>query len=449
MGDMIAEVKIEDISSVKKKLSFEVHWDDVKKELDSVYKTVGRNARIRGFRSGKVPRNILEMHYKEQAEEEVVSNLITKHYAEAVEKNNIMAAAQPVIDQKGITANADFLFDATVEIQPVIDPSDYAGLNLQKEKLNVTEADIEERLNQIRQMYGTLEDVEDDRTLANDDFAVIDFEGKLDGKARKELVSEDYTLQIGSGSFIPGFEEQLVGMKKGESRDIAVTFPEDYGAKDIAGKEVLFSVTLKNIREKILPELNEEFVKNFEKYESLEDLKKDIKKSLGEEGEARIKADLRDAMIDKLLENNEFEVPSVWVEKQVYSMMLDARQRMAQNGMPDDKASEISYNLHDGFKDPATRIVKASFIFNEIAKKESIEVTGKDVEDRLNILAQKYGQDYESVKKAYEANNMEDHLKDELLEQKAMDLVEEKANVTLVKKGSKKDSKKEKGKGEK
>jgi len=178
-------------------------------------------------------------------------------------------------------------------------------------------------------------------------------------------------------------------------------------------------------------------------------LKKDIKKSLGEEGEARIKADLRDAMIDKLLENNEFEVPSVWVEKQVYSMMLDARQRMAQNGMPDDKASEISYNLHDGFKDPATRIVKASFIFNEIAKKESIEVTGKDVEDRLNILAQKYGQDYESVKKAYEANNMEDHLKDELLEQKAMDLVEEKANVTLVKKGSKKDSKKEKGKGEK
>jgi len=135
VGDMIAEVKIEDISSVKKKLSFEVHWDDVKKELDSVYKTVGRNARIRGFRSGKVPRNILEMHYKEQAEEEVVSNLITKHYAEAVEKNNIMAAAQPVIDQKGITANADFLFDATVEIQPVIDPSDYAGLNLQKENL--------------------------------------------------------------------------------------------------------------------------------------------------------------------------------------------------------------------------------------------------------------------------------------------------------------------------
>ena len=441
MGDMVAKVEIEDISSVKKKLSFEVLWDDVKKELDSVYKTVGRNARIKGFRQGKVPRNVLEIHYKEQAEEEVISNLITKHYSEAVEKNNILVVAQPVIDQKGITTDADFLFNATVEIQPVIDPKDYAGLDLEREELDVTEADIEERLNQIRQMYATLEDVEGDRALVTDDFAVIDFEGKLDGEARKELASEDYTLQVGSGSFVPGFEEQLVGMKKGESKDITVTFPKDYGAKDIAGKEVLFSVTLKNLREKILPELDEEFVKNFEKFESLEDLKNDVTKSLEEEGEARIKTDLRNAMIDKLLENNEFEVPSAWVEKQVYSMMLDARQRMAQNGMPDDKASEISYNLHDGFKDSAARIAKASFILNEIAKKESIEVTEKDVEDRLNILAQKYAQEYESVKKAYEANNMENHLKDELLEQKAMAFIEERANITFVKK--------DRGKGEK
>ena len=441
MGDMVAEVQIEDISSVEKKLSFEVLWADVKKELDSIYKTVGRNAKVRGFRPGKAPRNVLELHYRERVEEEAISSLITKHFTEAVEKNNILAVAQPVIDQKGITTDENFLFDATVEIQPVIDPGDYAGLDLEREELDIAEADIEERLNQIRQMYGTLEDVEDDRALVNNDFAVIDFEGKLDGEARKELVSEDYTLQIGSGSFVPGFEEQLVGMKKGESKDITVTFPEDYGAKDIAGREVLFSVTLKNIREKILPELNEEFVKNFEKYESLEDLKNDIIKSLEEEGEARIKTDLRNGMIDKLLENNEFEVPSAWVERQVYTMMLDARQRMVQNGMPDDKASEISYNLHEGFKDSAARIVKASFIFNEIAKKESIEVTEKDVEDRLNILAQRYAQDYESVKKAYEANNMEDRLKDELLEQKAMDFIEEKANITFVKKDREKGEK--------
>ncbi|MEA1971617.1 MAG: trigger factor [Thermodesulfobacteriota bacterium] len=440
---MIAEVKIEDVSSVKKKLSFEVLWADVKDELDSIYRTVGRKAKIKGFRPGKVPRNVLEMHYKEQVEEDAISNLIAKHYAEVVEKNNILAVGQPAIDQKGITTGENFLFTATVETRPVIDLKSYTELKLEKEKLGITKADIEERLNQIRQMYSTLKDIEEDRALANDDFAVIDFEGKLDGEARKELASEDYTLQIGSQSFVPGFEEQLVGLKKGESRDITVTFPEDYGAKDIAGKEVLFSVTLKNIREKLLPELDEEFVKNFEKIESLEDLKKDVKKSLEEEGEARIKADLRNAMIDKLLENNEFEVPSSWVEEQVYTMMLNARQQMMQNGMPDDKASEISYNLRDGFNDQATRIVKASFMFHEIAKKESIEVTEKDVEDKLNALALRYGQDYESVKRVYEANNAEDRLKDELLEQKAVDFVEERASITLVKKGRKK--KKEKG----
>lgn len=441
MEDMVAEVKIEDLSSVKKKLSFEILWPDVKKELDSVYKTVAKSARIRGFRPGKVPRNVLEMHYGKHAEEETISNLITKHYTDAVEKNNILAVAQPVIDQNGIKKDENFLFDATVEIQPVIDPKDYTALNLEKEELDVTEADIEARLDQIRQMYATVEDVETDRTLANGDLAAISFEGKLDGEVRKELVSEDHLLEIGSGSFVAGFEEQLVGMKKGESKDITVTFPEDYGAKDVAGKEVLFSVALKTIREKVLPELDEEFIKNFEKYESLEGLKADIKKSLEEEGDARIKTDIRNSIIDKVLENNEFEIPSAWVERQVYTMMLDARQRMMQNGMPNDKASEISYNLHDGFKDQAEKLVKASFVLQEIAKKESIEVTEEDVDERLNFLGQRYGQDHDSVKKFYETNNMIDRLKDELLDQKVIDFIEGKATVTATKKDAKKGEK--------
>ena len=439
MGNMASEVKIEDISPVEKKLSFEVIWDDVKKELDSIYKTVGKSAKIRGFRPGKAPRKVLELHYGESVKEETISSLVTKHYTEAVEKNDIEVVAQPVIDQKGITEGEDLLFTATVEVQPVLDPQDYAGIDLKKEKLNITKADVEERLTQIRQMYATLEDVTDDRALAEGDFALIDFEGRLDGEARKDMSSEDYTLQMGSHSFVPGFEEQLVGMKKGAPKDITVTFPDDYGAKDIAGKEVLFSVTLKNIREKVLPALDEEFIKNFEKYESLKDLREDVKKSLGEEGKARIKAELRGTIVDKLLEKNEFEVPSAWVERQVYTMMLDARQRMVQNGMPDDKAAEISYNLHGRFKDQAAKMVKASFILSEIAKKESIEVGEEEIEEKLRELAQRYGQDYESAKKAYEGNEMKDRLKDELLEQKTLDFIEEKATITALEKGKKKE----------
>jgi len=438
VGDMASEAKIEETSPIQRKLSFEVLWDDVKKELDSIYKTVGRTAKIKGFRPGKAPRAVLETHYGESVKEDAISNLITKHYTEAVEKNNIEIVAQPVIDQKGITEGETFLFTATVEVQPVLEPTDYTGLALEKEKLSVLKADVDERLTQIRQMYATLEDVTKDRALAEDDFALIDFEGKLDGEARKELAAEDHTLQIGSKSFVPGFEEQLIGMKKGESKDITVTFPDDYSAKDIAGKEVLFSVTLKNIREKIFPKLDEEFVKNFEKYESLKDLKDDAKKSLEEEGEARIKGELRRTIVDKLLEKNEFEVPSAWVDQQIYTLMLDARQRMVQNGMPEDKAAEISYSMHDRFKDQAARMVKASFILNEIAKKESIEASEEEVEEKLKELAQKYGQDYASIKKAGEDDGMRDRLKDELLEQKALDFIEEKATITTPKKSKKK-----------
>jgi len=439
VGDMTCEVKIEDISPVEKKLAFEVIWDEVKKELDSIYKTVGRSAKIKGFRPGKAPRAVLESHYGESVKQEAISNLVTKHYAEAVEKNDIEVVTQPVIDQKGITKGEGLLFTATVQVQPVHEPTGYAGLELEKEKLSIKKADVDDRLTQIRQMYATLEDVTDNRTLAEDDFALIDFEGKVDGEAREELAAEDYSLQLGSHSFVPGFEEQLIGMEKGETKDISVTFPDDYGAKDIAGKEVLFSVTLKNIREKVLPTLDEEFVKNFEKYETLKDLTEDVKRSLEEEGEARIKAELRNTIIEKLLEKNEFEVPAAWVERQVYTMMLDARQRMVQNGMPDDKAAEISYNLHDRFNDQAAKMVKASFILSEIAKKESIEVGEEEIQDKLKELAQRYGQDYESVKKAYDGNEMSDRLRDELLEQKALDFIEGKATITVLKKSKKKE----------
>ncbi len=434
---MASEVKIEDISSVQRKLSFEVLWDDVKREIDSIYNTVGRSAKIRGFRPGKAPRNVLELHYKERVEEEAVSNLVTKHFSDAVEKNHIDVVAQPVIDQKGITKGENFLFTATVDVQPLLDPRDYAGLALEKESLSVTKADVDDRLTQIRQMYATLEDAAEDRVLADGDFALIDFAGTIGGEARKELAAKDHTLQIGSQSFVPGFEEQLLGMKKGESRDITVTFPETYGSKDIAGKEVLFSIDLKNIREKILPELNEEFVKNFEKYESLEDLKNDVRKSLEEEGESRIKGQLRDKIIDALLEKNEFEVPPSWVERQTYAMMLDARQRMVQNGMSDDQAAEISYNMHDRFLEQATRMVKTSFILGKIAEKESIEVSEEDVDEKLKEIAQRYDQNYESVKKFYEGDGMKERLKDQLLETKILDFVEERADITVVKKAKK------------
>ena len=434
MSEMVAEVKIEDISTVKKKLSLEIPWTEVKTELDEAYRMVGQKAKIKGFRAGKAPRKILEQFYKKEAEEEAISNLVSKSYTNALETNNIMAVSQPDIDQKGIEIDKIFAYSATFEVQPVFEPQDYSGVEVEKEEHEITDGDVDVRLKQIQDMYSTIESIEEDRDVINGDYVLIDFEGKVDETIRKELTSENYLLEIGSNMFIPGFEEKLIGTKKGETKEIQVSFPEDYAAKDFAGKEGSFSVTLKDIRVKTMPELDENFIKNFETYESIDDLKKDIQKNLTEENEARIKSDLRKNLVTKLLEKNEFEVPSIFVNRQVYYMMMDAQQRMTNNGMDPQKAAQISSNLHEKFEIDATRMVKTSLLLAKIAEKESIIVGEKDIEERLQELTTKYSQDYDSMREAYESNNLIDRLKDEILEEKTLNYLEEKADLKVVKK---------------
>lgn len=434
MGEITSEVKIEEISSVKKKLSFEIPWSDVKNELDSAYGVVGKKAKIKGFRPGKVPRKVLELHYREDAEGEAISNLVSKSYLEALEKNDIMAIDQPVIDQKGIENEQSFSYTATVEIQPVVEPGDYLGIEVEKADLKVTKTDVNNRLDQLREMYATLEEVTEERGLKEEDFAVIDFEVTVDGKERQELASKNYMLQLGAGMFMPGFEEQLKGLKKGESKKVTITFPDNFDTKDIAGKEGIYSVTVKDIREKKVPDLDEEFIKNFEKYESLDALKKDVEKTLKEETKVRIESDVRGKIIDGLLEKNVFDVPSMWVERQIYIMTLDAQQRMIRNGMPPDKVVEISANLHDRFQDQAARMVKSGLLLNKIADKESITVEENEIEEKLKDIAVQTARDFETVKKAYETNNLLEGLENEILEHKTLEFIKEKAIIKTAKK---------------
>ncbi|MCD6152334.1 MAG: trigger factor [Syntrophobacterales bacterium] len=438
MGQIEAEVSIEDISSVKRKMLFEIPWADVKKELDKAYHVIGKKAKVKGFRPGKTPRKVLEMYYKNQAEEEAVSILVGESYADAVKENRISVVDNPVIDQKGIELNKNFKYTATVEIEPVFEPKDYIGLEVEKEEYEVKDEDVEARLEQLRQMYSTLESIEDNRGIIEGDFVNIDFEGKVDGKTSKKLTSKNYMLEIGSKIFVPGFEDQLIGVSKGESKEIKVRFPDDYPSKNVAGKDGIFSVSVNDIKEKRLPDLDENFIKNFDAYDKLEDLKKDIRESLVKENETRINADLKNMIIDRLLENNEFEIPSVFVNRQIDYMALGARQRMINDGMNPEKAAEISSNLHDRFKSEAEKIVKTSLLIHKIAEKESITVDEKDIEVKLRELARKLAQDYESLKASYETNNLKEHLKNEILEQKTLDFLEEKSDIRNVKKSNNK-----------
>ena len=426
-------VNIEDVSQVKKRFSFDVPWANVKGELDAAYREIGAKARVKGFRPGRVPRNVLEAFYKAEAEGEAISSIVNRVYWEAVEKNNIIPLSEPVVDQKGIEKDKNFAFTVTVEIKPSIEPKDYIGIEVEKEEPVVRDEDVNERLEGLRKMYSTIEELKEERGIREGDFATIDFEGTLDGVLRQDLKAQDYVLEVGSKRFVPGFEDQLIGVRRGETKELKVTFPEDYHRGDYAGKEVVFKVTVKEVKEKVLPALDENFVKNFEKYETLEDIKADIRKSLEAEKEAASKSAVEKAIIGKLLESNPVEAPESIVEKQVQSMILDAQRRMTANGIDQKRAAELAAGMRSGFKDEAERMVKTSLILDSIARKESIEVNESDIDERLKRVSEHYGEDIESIRRLYEKNHLLDRLRGDLREEKTLDFVLGKAKINVTK----------------
>lgn len=427
-------IKMEELSAVKKKLTFEIPWLDVKEELDAVYRDIAKKAKLKGFRPGKAPRKVLEAYFKEQAEEDTINNIINKHYWQELESKGLLPISKPEISQEGLKDNADFSFSASFETEPQFEAKGYQGMELEKENITITEKDIENRLEQIRQMYATMEDLKEERPARKGDFVTIDFKGTLEGESDKDLDAENYFLEIGSGRFIPGFEDQLVDMKNGDTKTFNITFPDDYQKDKFAGREVAFTVTIKSIKEKKLPELGEEFIKNFEKYNTLEDLKKDVVKSLEEEGKTISQSKLQQNIMENLLKENEIEVPSSLVEKQIYFMMADAHRRMLSAGMDEQSALDISFKMHDNYKDEATKIVKTFLILKAIAEKESFIVEDVDVDKHIAELAEKHGRDYQLLKDAYEKDDKKESLKVELAQKKVFDFIEQHANIKSVEK---------------
>lgn len=431
MDENSVAVKVEEISPVKKKLSIDVPWVDVKKERDAIYRNFSKTAKIKGFRQGKIPRKILEIHYKKPAEEETISNLVNRFYWDALKDYDIKAVSPPEIEQKGIEEEKNFSFTATVEVEPQIDPQGYLGMELRKEELVVTEEEVDNRLQEIRKMFGTLEEVTDDREIRNGDYVTIDFEGTVDGEKPEEMKRQDYFLEIGSKTMVPGFEDQLIGEKPGTTKDIQITFPDNYSVKNMAGKEATFTVTIKNLKEKKLPELNEEFIKNFDKYESLDALKEDVRKSLFEDHQRKIDADMSKQIMDKLLELNVFEVPSSFVERQIFYMMMEGRKRLIAAGMDEQTIDQVSASWHDKYRDEAMRIVKSSLLLKSIAEKESIDVSDEELEERLREIAKQYSQDYEMIKDSF-SEEMKENVRNDLLNKKVFDFIESKASVTMI-----------------
>ncbi len=436
MNEISQTVKIEEISPVKKKLSFEIPWEETKVVLDDVYRKIGKTANVRGFRPGKIPRPVLEKFYKDHAEEEAMTQLFNQYFWDALKEHAIEPVSKPEIDQQGIEPEKAFVFSATVEIEPVFDPEGYVGLDIDREEVEATDADMEAKLAELQEMYSTMEEISGDSEVVSGNHVVIDFQGAVEGQPLKELKADDYLLEVGSNTFITGFEDQLLGMKKGETREVAVKFPEDYHHKDVAGKDAIFTVIIKNIKEKQIPEINEEFVKNFEQYNTMDELRDDLRKNIEAEKQEQVDGNMRMAIIEKLIEMNPIVAPEALVESQILSMMADTRWRMSMQGIDADKAAKILPQYHDLYKNDATRIVKTFLLVRRIGEKENISVSAEELNEHIRELAEKRNQSYDSFRAALAKDDLLESILSELTNKKVIDFIKDKASISIVKKES-------------
>lgn len=410
---------VENVSPVKKKIKIEIAPESVSKEMDKALADVAKKAKIPGFRPGKAPKAVVEKHYGDEVRSEVMQRLISESYMEALREHGIHPVDMPTVDDVSPLAKGSPLsFSALVEVRPDIELGTYDGIEVKEKDLTVTDEELNRTLDQLREMYAQLEVVEG-RPLENNDTAVIDFEGFRDGKPIDGAKASDYLLTLGSDTLIPGFETQLVGMKREETREIKVTFPADYNNQELAGKEATFTIVLKEIKKKVLPELNDEFTKELGDYKTVDELKAGVKKDLEIRKRNEQSSAQREEILSKLVEAHTFEAPPGMVARELQSMARQQAQRMARRGM-DVKLFDIA-KFSDENKPLAEKRVRGMLLLDVIADKEKVEVSDQEVNSALTVMARSAGQTVDAIKKYYDSlEGGLDNLRSSLVQEKTL-----------------------------
>jgi trigger factor len=421
---------VEEISSIKKKVNVEIPDDQVTKEVESFYQQVGKQAKIKGFRPGKIPRGILERHFKDYVKSEVIQKLIQETYPAALSEKGLHPVSPPVIDPGELESGKPFQYSATVEVKPEIKIEGYIGLNIEGKKESPKEEEVEERLKGLQNLHAQLRTVPEPRPIQSGDHVIIDYEARMDNKPLEEGKAVDFTVEVGSGRFIPALEEKLVGLNLEEEKEIEVPFPEDYGYKKWAGKTVSFLVKVKEIKEKVFPPLDDEFAKDLGDYASLEDLKAKLKEEIEKEKELILDRQLKDQMIEQLIQANSFEIPESMVVEQAKALVSDTKLRLASQGMALKNLNIPEEKLQEDYREVAQKQVRTYLILEKIAAQEGITVTDEEADERLQSISERTHQKFDVVKRYYEKNGLVPELKTGILTDKTLNLLLEKANIS-------------------
>ncbi len=425
-------IKNEQIEKNTVKLTIGVDKETFEKAVDKAYKKNVKQITIPGFRKGKAPRKIIEKYYGEGVfYEDAVNFVCPEAYEYAVKEAGIEPVDRPEIDIETIGGEEDLVLTATVTVKPEVTLGEYKGIKCEKTVYETKDEDVDAEIKANAEKSARLVSVED-RAVQMGDITVIDFEGFTDGVAFEGGKGTNHTLEIGSGQFIPGFEDQLVGAEIGVETEVNVTFPEQYHSEELKGKPAVFKVTVKEIKVKELPELDDDFAKDVSEFDTFEAYKNSIKEKLDKSNEARTKAEFENKLVEAVCENAEIDIPQCMIDNRIEDLIREFGYRLSSQGLNMEQYMQITGATADTFKeqfkDQATAQVKSSLVLEKIVKLENIEVTEEDVEKELQTMADMYGMELDKVKTLI-GDNEKESMKEDLKMKKAVELIAENAKV--------------------
>ncbi|XOQ25025.1 MAG: trigger factor [Mitsuokella multacida] len=398
------KVTVENGENQQVTLTIEVEAAEVNKAVEKACKSLANRVNIPGFRKGKAPRMIVERHVgKDAVLQEAFDIVAPKALNEAFDEQHIDPVTRPSVDIVTLEEGKDLVFKATVTPRPEVKLGEYKGLKVEKAAVNITDEDVDKQLKTFQDRQGKLVDAPEGAEVKDGDFTTLDFKGFVDGEAFDGGEGKDYPLQIGSKSFIPGFEDQLIGAKIGEERDVNVKFPEEYHAKELAGKDATFKCTIRSIKTKELPAIDDELAKKVSKFQTLDELKADIRKNLEENAERTAENDQKSAAIEMATNNITVDIPAVMIDNRVTAMIQEMAMRLEQQGMKLEQYLQYAgtdiAKLREQYRETAEKNVKTDLMLEEVAKAENIKVEGKDLDAEVAAMAAAYGATPQQVQK--------------------------------------------------
>jgi trigger factor len=434
-------VQVENLEKNMAKLTIEVPAEDLEKAMEAAYQKQKNQISVPGFRKGKVPRAMIEKMYGAGVfYEDAANTLMQQNYPAAVDESGVEIVSRPTVDVVQIEKGKPFIFTAEVAVKPEVTLGKYTGVTVTKIDTSVTDEEVDAALDKERNNNARTITVTD-RPVAEGDTAVIDFEGFVDGEAFEGGKGENYSLEIGSHSFIDNFEDQLVGKNAGDELDVNVTFPEQYQAAELAGKPAVFKVKINEIKTKELPELDDEFAQDVSEFDTLAEYKESLKKNLEEQKENEAKRTKEDEAIQKIIDKSKMDIPDAMIDTQCETMVEEFAQRIAQSGLTMEQYLQFSGLTVDALKEQvrpeAVSRIQSSLVLEQIAKEENIEVSDEEVDAEIEKMATNYGMEADKLKE-YMGDAEKDSMKRELAITKAVDLV-----MSSVKERAKAKSKKE------